>query len=170
MENLLLQQPNYQITETSFGTWKRFLYPTGRGYAEFTSHQRIGDWPLFHYTSGICPETGRRRVAKGVFAVGRVAIGLVALGQAAFGGIAIGQAALGLFLGVGQAAAGLFALGQLAIGGCCVGQVAIGAAAIGQFGVGLYVLAQHGFGEHIWDVHHADPIAKEFFHRLLPGK
>ena len=62
--------------------------------------------PLLHYTRGICPETGKRVVAKGIVAVGRIAAGIVAIGQAAFGAIAIGQLALSLLFWIGQAAGG----------------------------------------------------------------
>lgn len=167
MENLLLHEPKYKLKETKAGTWKRFLYSSGSSYSEFVSRKQIFGVPLLHYTSGVCPETGKRRVATGVIAIGRVAFGFCAIGQAAFGAIAIGQAALGLLLGLGQLSSGLAAVGQLAIGGIAIGQIAIGVATIGQFGVGLYVLAQQGFGAHVWDMKHVDPVAKGFFRQFL---
>lgn len=170
MKNLLLSKPEYQIEETSLGTWKRFLYPSGQSYAEFTSSLRLLGLPLLHYTSGRCPETGRRRIARGIIAVGRVAFGFFAVGQAAFGVVAVGQLALGLLLGLGQLAAGLGAFGQLCIGVLSVGQIAIGAVAVGQVAVGIYSLGQQGFGIHVWAAHHTDPLAREFFQRFLyPG-
>jgi hypothetical protein len=71
--------------------------------------------PLLHYTRGICPETGRRIIAKGVLAVGRLAMGVLAIGHASFGAIAIGQLGLGILLGLGQGATGLYAVGQVAL-------------------------------------------------------
>ena len=150
MENVLLKNIEYQIQETSFGVWRRYLYPAGAYFAEFKSHRTLLGLPLLHYTRGICPETGKRVVAKGIFAVGRIAAGIVAIGQAAFGVIAIGQLALSLLFGLGQVSAGWAAIGQLAIGiEFGLGQLATGFTAIGQVGVGRYVLAQIGFGDHV---------------------
>jgi hypothetical protein len=170
LSNLLLQQVDYRTEQTPRGTWRRYLYPTGASYAEFRSHATVFGMPFIHYTSGVCPETGRRKTAKGFLAVGRVAVGVIALGQAAFGVVAVGQAGLGLLLGLGQAASGVVAIGQLALGGLFgIGQLATGAVAIGQLGLGQYVLAQVGFGEHTWTMETADPAAVEFF-RALPGR
>jgi hypothetical protein len=166
--NLLLEEVEYRIDETSFGTWRRFVYPTGAYFAEFKSRRTFGGMPLVHFTRGICPETGKRIVARGVVAVGRLAVGGLAIGQASLGVVAIGQLALGIWLGLGQASTGLFALGQLAFGAFfAVGQVAIGLTSIGQFGVGRHVLAQIGFGDHVWSMRRADPEAVEYFKQLL---
>lgn len=169
--NLLLEEVEYRIDETSFGTWRRFVYPTGAYFAEFKSHRTFGGMPLVHFTRGICPETGKRVVARGVLAVGRLAVGGLAIGQASLGAVAVGQLAVGLLLGLGQASTGLLALGQLAFGAFfAVGQVAVGLTSIGQIGVGRYVLAQIGLGDHVWSMRRADPEAvayfKELFHSL----
>lgn len=167
MRNLLNEPVDYRIERTARGTWKRYLYPDGRSYVEFISHGRFGEWPLIHFTSGICPETGRRKVAKGVLAFGRVAVGGVAFGQAAFGLVAIGQLGLGLLFGLGQAAAGYVGIGQLALGiEFGLGQLATGATAIGQLAYGEYVLAQVGIGAHVWDQTSSDPEAQRYFHEL----
>ncbi|OQY55737.1 MAG: hypothetical protein B6245_19400 [Desulfobacteraceae bacterium 4572_88] len=126
--------------------------------------------PLLHYTRGICPETGRRIVAKGIIAVGRVAAGGIAIGQASVGIIAIGQLAMGLMFGFGQACTGALALGQLAIGGILgIGQLASGFISVGQFGLGKYVLAQAGFGKYVWSQNLADPETVAFFRNLTDG-
>lgn len=166
-ENLLLQPVRYQVVETGFGVWKRFLNAQGQAYAEFTSHRRVMGLPLVHYTAGRSPETGKRKVARGIVAVGRVSIGVVAIGQAAFGVIAIGQLALGALLGLGQASTGAVAVGQATAGVGAVGQVTAGAMAVGQFGAGHYVLAQAGAGTHVWDTKRADPKAVSFFRALI---
>ena len=132
---------------THWGTWRRFAYPNGKYFAEFRSHATFWGLPLLHYTRGICPETGRRVVAKGIVAVGRLAMGALAIGQASFGLIAIGQAGLGLLLGLGQVATGEIAIGQVALG--------------------KYVLAQIGFGERVWSMNRADPEAVAFFKAFL---
>jgi hypothetical protein len=98
MKNLLLENVEYKIGTTNFGVWRRFVYPNGAYFAEFKSHATFWGLPLFHYTRGKCPETGRRIIAKGVIAVGRLATGIVAIGHASFGLIAIGQLAYGKYV------------------------------------------------------------------------
>ena len=168
MGNLLLEKIDYKIEKTELGTWRRYVYPTGMRFAEFRSHATWGGLPLLHYTSGICPETGKRIVAKGVIAAGRIAAGLLAIGQASFGLIAIGQLGLGLILGLGQASSGFYAVGQLAVGAAFgLGQLATGYTAIGQFAYGKYILAQTGFGTYAVLPGHSDPEALEHFRTLI---
>ncbi len=169
MKNLLLEDIKYKIDETPRGVWRRFVYPTGELFEEFTSHRRLFGVPLLHYTRGKCPETGRRIVARGIVAIGRLAVGVIAIGHASAGIIALGQLALGVLLGLGQATTGVIALGQLAVAALFgLGQVATGYVAIGQFGFGQYVLAQFGFGTHVWDMREVSPVAEQFFRRFLP--
>jgi hypothetical protein len=169
VQNLLLDEVEYKIEETSRGVWRRFVYPNGELFEEFVSHRRVLDLPLLHYTRGRCPETGKQVVAKGFIAIGRIAMGVIAIGHASFGLIAIGQLALGLLIGFGQATTGFLALGQLAIGGVLgLGQVATGFVTAGQLGFGHYVLAQIGVGSHVWDMRGADPTAQQFFRSLIP--
>lgn len=169
MPNLLLEKVEYQEEQTASGQWRRYLYPSGARFTEFTSHQRYFGLPLLHYTAGICPETGKRRVAKGIIAVGRKAVGFLAVGQAALGLLAIGQLGLGIAFGIGQAAIGIVSIGQIAIGLLFgLGQIATGYAAIGQIALGHYVLAQIASGAHVWTRTLHDPEAVEFFRQLLP--
>jgi hypothetical protein len=166
--NLLLEDVQYVFDETSWGTWRRFVYPNGQRFEEFRSHRDWAGMPLLHYTYGVCPETGRRIMAKGVIAIGRTARGIIAIGHASIGLVAIGQLAVGLLLGLGQAATGAFCLGQLALGILVgVGQFSTGQIAIGQVAVGTYVLAQLGWGDHVVDTRGIDPIAKDFFLRFI---
>ncbi len=168
MENLLLEQVEYKVETTRFGVWRRFLYPNGAYFAEFKSHTTFLGLPLLHYTRGICPETGKRIIAKGVIGVGRLATGILAIGQASFGLIAVGQLGLGLLLGLGQGATGLYAIGQAALGLLFgLGQIATGEVAIGQLAYGHYVLAQVGYGDYVWSTRRADPEAVLFFKSLL---
>ena len=169
MKNLLLEPVEYQITETRRGTWRRFLYPTGQLFEEFTSHRRLFGMPLLHFTRGKSPETGKRVTARGFIAVGRFAVGVIALGHVSAGVLAVGQVALGLLLGLGQASAGLFAAGQLAVATVfALGQLSAAYVAIGQVALGHYVLAQFGFGTHVLDVRGQSPVARQFFEGLLP--
>jgi len=167
MQNLLLEQVQYKVEETPRGVWRRFVYPDGRYFAEFHSNTEVFGMPLLHYTRGVCPETGRRIVARGFLAVGRRAIGVIAIGQASAGIIAIGQASVGLIVSLAQAGAGIIAVGQLAAGILFgLGQVATGITAIGQLAVGQYVLAQLGLGRHLWTPEQADPAAVHHFQEL----
>lgn len=167
MKNLLLQPVEYKIAKTAWGTWRTHLSEQGRYYAEFTSHAELLGWPLLHYTRGINPQTGSRKTARGVVAVGRVAVGGLAVGQAAFGLCAVGQAGFGVLFGLGQACSGLYAVGQLALGGWFgIGQLATGQTAIGQLALGEYVLAQLGIGTYLWTPEQADPEAVAHFTAL----
>jgi hypothetical protein len=166
--NMLFADVEYQIEVTRFGTWRRFLYPQGALFEEFVSHGNLLGLPLLHYTRGVCPETGKRVVAKGVVAIGRLAVGIIAIGQACAGVIAIGQLAVGLLLGLGQASTGVIAIGQLAIAVMFgLGQATCGNLVIGQFAVGHYVLAQIGFGTHVMDTRGTDPQAADLFGPLF---
>jgi hypothetical protein len=168
MPNVLLEEIEYKVDQTSFGTWRRYGYITGTSYHEFTSHTKILGLPLVHYTWGRNPETGRRKCAKGIIAVGRFACGVIAIGNVCFGLVAVGQLAIGIILGLGQLATGVWAVGQIAVGLVFgLGQFATGYVAIGQFAFGKYVLAQIGSGKFIWSMKRVDLQAIEFF-RSLP--
>lgn len=169
MKNLLIEKVDYKMETTRWGVWRRFVYPDGKSFAEFRSHTTFWGLPLLHYTQGICPETGKRIISKGIIAVGRLAVGFLAIGQASFGLIALGQAALGLLLGLGQASTGFYAIGQLSIGLLFgLGQIATGEIAIGQVAFGKFVMAQAGFGEYVWSMNRSDPEAVTFFKAFLP--
>lgn len=164
---MLLEKVEYKTEKTRRGTWRRFVYPDGRYFAEFKSHTVLFGLPLLHYSRGICPETGRRIVAKGIIAVGRLAMGGLAIGQGSLGILAVGQLAIGLLFGLGQGSTGVLALGQLALGVAFgAGQIATGVVAIAQIGLGKYVLAQIGFGQYVWSQGISDPEAVEFFKSL----
>jgi hypothetical protein len=166
--NLLLEEIQYLVQETPRGVWRRFVFPDGSRFAEFKSHRNWGSLPLFHYTYGKCPETGKRITARGVIAVGRFAHGMIAIGQLSLGLIAIGQLSFGVVLCLAQAAFGAVTIGQVAIGLIFgAGQVATGQVAIGQIAYGTYVLAQFGWGTHVIDARMVDPIAKDFFLKLI---
>ena len=166
MANLLLSQIDYKIIETPRGTWRRYMYPSGARYSEFTSSTTVLGLPLLHYTSGVSPETGTYAVSRGFLAVGRRALGVIAVGRLSAGLIAIGQLAVGV-ISIGQAALGLAALGQLALGiALGVGQVTCGVVCVGQVAFGKWVLAQLGVGQHVWSMRIKDPAAIEFFKDL----
>ncbi|MCZ7583000.1 MAG: hypothetical protein M5R36_06515 [Deltaproteobacteria bacterium] len=109
-------------------------------------------WPVVHVAIG--RKNGRRRVAKGI----------VAVGQFAFGFFTVAQFGVGIIFGFGQFLVGLTAVAQFA-GGVLfgVGQIATGYIAIGQFAVGYYALAQVAFAPRAWTPHERDPGAEELF-------
>ncbi|HEX4416132.1 MAG TPA: hypothetical protein VH107_21045 [Lacipirellulaceae bacterium] len=167
-QNLLLGSTPYQYEETERGTWRRFVYPDGKRFAEYKSRRMVGTLPLVHYTYGRCPETGKRVTARGVIAVGRFAHGIIAIGQLSLGLVAIGQLSFGVVFCLAQAAFGPMAVGQAAIGLIFgVGQLATGQVAIGQFAYGGYVLAQLGWGKHVVDMRGVDVAAKDYFLSLI---
>jgi len=177
MGNLLLEEVEYKVEETSFGVWRRYGYADGTSYHEFKSHKSMFGLPLVHYTYGKNPETGRRVWAKGVFAigcfargiipVGMVSTGLIAVGLLTFGLISVGLLAIGIAFGFGQLSTGVVALGQIAIGVLFgAGQITTGYVAIGQVALAKYVLAQIGIGKYVWCMGRTDPEAVEFFKAL----
>jgi hypothetical protein len=167
-QNLLLAEIQYVVEETPRGTWRRFVYTSGDRFAEYKSKRMWGSLPLVHYTYGRCPETGKRITARGVIAVGRFAHGIIAVGQVSLGLIAIGQLSLGVLFCFAQAAFGACCIGQAAFGMLLgVGQIATGQVAIGQLAFGAYVLAQLGWGTHVIDSRAVDPLAKDFFLKLI---
>ncbi|MEF3280488.1 MAG: hypothetical protein K6357_05930 [Elusimicrobiota bacterium] len=98
MENTLLNSIEYKIVKTRFGIWKSFGYQNGNSYHEFISDSKIFGLPVFHYTYGINPETGRRKWAEGFIALGRFARGVIAIGHIGIGVIAFGQLSLGFLV------------------------------------------------------------------------
>ena len=80
---------------------------------DYRSRRTLFGWPLLHVATGVDPATGRRRVARGVFAVGDRARGVVAFGGVATGVFAFGALALGVFSFGGLA----LGLRQLVVGG-----------------------------------------------------
>lgn len=130
--------------------------PAGRGF-EWKSKQTVYGYPLVHIAFGRDAQN-RWRVAKGVIAIGQFAIGLVTFAQ--FG--------IGVLFGFGQFMIGLTAVAQVAIAGLFgLGQFATGYIAIGQLALGYYALCQVGFAKHLWTQAAKDPVAAEFFRRLL---
>jgi hypothetical protein len=140
---------------------------------EYRSKRTLWGWPLVHIATGVDPQTGRKRVARGIIAIGDVAFGVVALGGAfcagiiaVGGGAAVGVLALGggAALGLGLALGGGLAVGGLALGGAAVGIVAVGGLAVGH-----YALGGGGFGTHVLAGNEQDPAAKAFFEHFLGG-
>ncbi len=113
------------------------------GY-EHRSEMEFFGLPLVHITSGIDPETGQPRVARGVIAIGDVAYGLlVSIGGLAVGGVfSMGGAAVGL-IAIGGGAAGVFTLGGMSVGLV----FAVGGMALSlMYALGGMAIAPHAIG------------------------
>ncbi len=117
---------------------------------DYRSKTELFGWPLIHVATGIDPKTGRKRIAKGIIAIGDVAVGGIAIGGAAIGVFASGGAAVGLFSFGGAAVGILVAIGGAAAGlgfscgGFALGSVAMGGLAVGYYGYGGAAFAVHG--------------------------
>lgn len=130
------------------------------GY-EYRSERQLFGLPLVHIAKGIDPATGRRRVAKGIIAIGDMAVGgLLAIGGTAIGPMALGGAAFGLYT-VGGASVGLLgALGGAALGmGVSGGGAALGTVAAGGGAVGVYAYGGGAAGVHVCSGAGCDPAA-----------
>jgi hypothetical protein len=132
------------------------------GY-EYRSKTTVFGWPLVHIATGIDPMTGRKRIAKGIIAIGDVAVGVLAWGGVAFGVIPVGGVAIGLFSIGGMAIGLLLALGGMAIGGLAVGGGALGFIAVGGGAVGYYATGGGAWGVHPLGGNQQDPVAQQFF-------
>lgn len=115
---------------------------------EFRSRLSLFGIPFLHIAFGLDPKTGRRRVAKGIVAMGDVAIGVFAFGGVAIGGVAVGGVPVGL-VSLGGLAVGLvLAVGGLAVGTLAFGGLALGVVALGAWAFGYYAAGGGGWGVH----------------------
>lgn len=130
---------------------------------DFRSEATLFGWPLVHVATGMDPATGRKRIARGILAVGDIAQGLIAVGGLAMGGVAMGGCALGL-IALGGGALGLLTLGGLAVGlAGALGGMAIAPVAVGGQALGYWACGGKASGMHVLDAGTQDPLAKEFF-------
>ncbi len=144
---------------------------TPRAYlgVDYRTQATLFGLPWVHVASGVDPATGKRRVAKGILAIGGVAKGVVAIGGVAMGGLAMGGLTIGLLtfggLGLGLLACGGVALGlAAAIGGLAVAPIAMGGMAVGYLAFG-----GGAFGAHAWSAIGHDPVANAFFGSWAQG-
>ena len=113
----------------------------GWGY-EYKSSLTLFGLPLVHIASGVDAQTGRPRIARGIFALGNIAVGVFAFGGIALGGLTFGGMSIGV-IGIGGMAVGGVALGGMAVGALfAAGGMAISLA----YAVGGGALAPCRFG------------------------
>ncbi|OGL43583.1 MAG: hypothetical protein A2161_21565 [Candidatus Schekmanbacteria bacterium RBG_13_48_7] len=144
---------------------------SGRWSYEYKSEAAIGDWPLIHIVIGRDPETGRRKIAKGIIAIGRIAIGFIAIGQLALGIIPIGQLAVGIFAAIGQGAVAGYSAGQLALGWkISIGQLSMAKdVAVGQLAHADYSMGQAAYGPNSVGINQFSKSGAQFFRQYAPG-
>lgn len=108
---------------------------TGYGY-EWKSKAEFHRLPLIHVAWGR-DQNGRRRVARGIIAIGQFGVGVITIAQ--FG--------IGVIFGLGQFVLAPIAIGQFALGLVAVGQIGIGIlAGLGQLATGLFAAGMKAFG------------------------
>lgn len=126
---------------------------------EYRSEATLFGLPLVHIVRGrqFDPATGKRRVAKGIIAIGPIAMGGLAMGGLSVGVVALGGVSLGIV-----------ALGGLAVGlGLAVGGGAIGFIAFGGGAIGYYAIGGGAFGVHAWGGNAQDPNVPEFLRNWI---
>lgn len=145
----------------------RYRWPDRRR----VSQKRIFNLPLYHFTDGYNPETGKFEIAKGIIAVGPIAVGGLALGGIGFGVISFSGLGIGVLMALGGGAiAGGVAIGGAAIGGL----VALGGAAIsaglsfGGFALGHVAIGEDTVGKYVYNIVTKEGNAVEWFKMYLP--
>jgi tetratricopeptide (TPR) repeat protein/predicted Ser/Thr protein kinase len=138
----------------------------GPWVAEGFEYRSRATWfglPLVHVAIGIDPLTGRKRIARGILAIGDIAQGVVAIGGVAIGGVTFGGVSIGV-LAYGGCALGLVAFGGLgialmaALGGLAIAPIALGGGAFGYLAYGGAAYGVHPLGSNA-----ADDMARNFF-------
>lgn len=130
---------------------------------DYRSRATLFGLPWLHVATGLDPVTGRKRIARGIIAIGDIAQGVVAMGGLAMGGFAIGGGAVGV-IAFGGGAFGLISFGGLAVallaavGGAAVAPIALGGGAVGYLAFGGKAI-----GMHVIDAVTEDDFAREVF-------
>ncbi|HEY1174107.1 MAG TPA: serine/threonine-protein kinase [Verrucomicrobiae bacterium] len=133
---------------------------------EYRSEMTIGDLPLVHIAWGTDAATGKKRIARGIIAIGDIAKGIFAFGGVATGVFAFGGVALGL-LAVGGVGIGLISFAGIALGLLfAYGGAAIGGIAMGGMAAGYYAGGGVAFGAHAMGGNESDAAAVNLFRRL----
>ncbi len=134
---------------------------------EYRSETMIGGLPLLHIAWGMDMATGKKRVARGIIAIGDMAHGAFAFGGIARGGFAFGGVAMGV-VAVGGVGLGLISFSGLAIALLfAYGGFAISGIAVGGFALGYYANGGAAFGVYPLGANIQSPEAREFFRGWL---
>ncbi len=134
---------------------------------EYRSATMVGGLPLVHIAWGMDMATGRKRVARGIIAIGDIAHGAFAFGGYAKGGFAFGGIALGV-VAVGGVGIGLLSFSGLALALLfAYGGFAVSGIAIGGFALGYFANGGAAFGMYPLGANAQSPEAREFFRGWL---
>ncbi|HSI07628.1 MAG: protein kinase [Rariglobus sp.] len=129
----------------------------------YRSRRTLLGLPLLHIATGVDPVTGKRRIARGIVAIGDHAQGVFAFGGVAIGGVSFGGVSLGLF-SYGGLALGLLVHGGLGIGALAsFAGLAIAPIALGGSALGWYAYGGAAWGRHVNSPSRHDPAAVDFF-------
>ena len=133
---------------------------------EYRSKRELFGLPLLHIAMGVDLKTGKKKIAKGIVAIGDIAKGVFAFGGVAMGGFAFGGVALGIFP-LGGLALGLVSIGGLGIGLLAAyGGLAVAPIAMGGLAIGYYATGGGAYGVHAYGGNSRDPIARQFFRHV----
>ncbi len=146
--------------EAAKGEADSSLWSRGMDYRSKTT---LFGLPWLHVTSGVDPQTGKVRVAKGIIAIGPIAKGFFAMGGRAYGAFAFGGVAIGglTFGGLGL---GLFSFAGLAVGLIAALGGLVGAPiAVGGMAVGYQAFGGSAYGVHAYGPNVRDAAAQAFF-------
>ncbi|HOX59561.1 MAG TPA: protein kinase [Verrucomicrobiota bacterium] len=166
--SILKTQVETIASTPSTGTPAAALPRMYRG-VDYRSKATLFGLPLLHVADGIDPATGKRRVAKGIIAIGGIAKGVLAIGSVAMGGFAFGGITLGVFT-FGGLALGLLSTGGLAVGLiAALGGLAVAPIALGGGAVGYFAFGGAAFGVHPWSSLGRDAAAEAFFGNRAQG-
>lgn len=129
----------------------------------YRSRRTLLGLPLLHVATGVDPVTGKRRIARGIVAIGDHAQGVFAFGGVAVGGVSFGGVSLGLF-SYGGLALGLLVHGGLGIGALAsFAGLALAPIALGGSALGWYAYGGAAWGRHVNSPSRHDPAAVDFF-------
>ncbi|WP_309399641.1 serine/threonine-protein kinase [Cerasicoccus maritimus] len=136
---------------------------TGWNNLNYRSRASLFGVPLIHVATGVDELTGRKRVARGIVAVGDIAQGVFAMGGLAMGVFAFGGLSIGV-VGYGGLVLALLGIGGIAFGLLAAyAGMAIAPVAMGGFAIGWYANGGQAFGKHVYTATQQDAHAVSFF-------
>ncbi len=137
--------------------------PSSENGFSYRSRRTLFGLPLLHVATGVDPATGKRRIARGIVAIGDYAQGVFAFGGFAMGAVSFGGFSLGL-LSYGGLALGLLTIGGMGIGALAsFSGLAVAPIALGGNSIGWYAYGGAAWGRHVSSPARHDPAAVDFF-------
>jgi predicted Ser/Thr protein kinase len=157
--------------ENITGVFEKLPYNLQQAFGfEYRSKTELFGLPLLHIAMGVDLRTGKKRIAKGIVAIGETAKGVFAFGALAIGVVAFGGLSIGI-ISLGGLALGAVGFGGLAIGLIfAYGGFAVAPIAIGGLAIGYYAAGGAAWGKHAISNLSRDPEAREFFRNISGTK